>query len=243
MQDNIIDRRSFFKLGVLGGAVVASSTLGGGAVLKAATLTHTAGGPHLAKSNKIRGRMFFQTQTDFDTLSAACERIYPKDEQGEGAIGLGIPYFIDNQLASAYGYNDREYMQGPFIEGKAEQGYQTPMQRKDIFLEGVHALEENAQKRYKKSFSLLKGSEQDKILSDFEKNKIKTIGFKSSYFFTLLRDMTVAGVLADPIYGGNDNKNGWRMIQYPGAQMSYIDKISSNEYFKIEPMGLADMES
>lgn len=243
MQDNIIDRRSFFKLGVLGGAVVASSTLGGGAVLKAATLTHTAGRPHLAKSNKIRGRMFFQTQTDFDTLSAACERIYPKDEQGEGAIGLGIPYFIDNQLASAYGYNDREYMQGPFIEGKAEQGYQTPMQRKDIFLEGVHALEENAQKRYKKSFSLLKGSEQDKILSDFEKNKIKTIGFKSSYFFTLLRDMTVAGVLADPIYGGNDNKNGWRMIQYPGAQMSYIDKISSNEYFKIEPMGLADMES
>lgn len=44
MQDNIIDRRNFFKLGVLGGAVVASSTLGGGAVLKAATLTHTAMG-------------------------------------------------------------------------------------------------------------------------------------------------------------------------------------------------------
>lgn len=42
--------------------------------------------------------MFFQTQTEFDTLSAACERIYPKDEQGEGAIGLGVPYFIDNQL-------------------------------------------------------------------------------------------------------------------------------------------------
>lgn len=170
MQDNIIDRRSFFKLGLLGGSVVAASTIGGGAVLKAAEFTHS----HQAsqgKSNKVRGRMFFQTQTEFDTLSAACERIYPKDEQGEGAIGLGVPYFIDNQLASAYGYNDREYMQGPFIEGKAEQGYQTPMQRKDIFLEGVRALEENAQKRYKKSFSLLKGGDQDKILSDFEKGK------------------------------------------------------------------------
>ncbi|AOW96778.1 gluconate 2-dehydrogenase subunit 3 family protein [Campylobacter jejuni] len=242
MQDNIIDRRSFFKLGLLGGSVVAASTIGGGAVLKAAELTHS----HQAsqgKSNKIRGRMFFQTQTEFDTLSAACERIYPKDEQGEGAIGLGVPYFIDNQLASAYGYNDREYMQGPFMEGKAEQGYQTPMQRKDIFLEGVHALEENAQKRYKKSFSLLKGGDQDKILSDFEKGKIQTTGFKSSYFFTLLRDMTVAGVLADPIYGGNDNKNGWRMMQYPGAQMSYVDKIASDEFFNIKPMGLADMES
>ncbi len=91
MQDNIIDRRSFFKLGLLGGSVVAASTIGGGAVLKAAELTHS----HQAsqgKSNKIRGRMFFQTQTEFDTLSAACERIYPKDEQGEGAIGLGVPY-------------------------------------------------------------------------------------------------------------------------------------------------------
>lgn len=55
--------------------------------------------------------------------------------------------------------------------------------------------------------------------------------------------MTVAGVLADPIYGGNDNNNGWRMMQYPGAQMSYVDKIASDEFFNIEPMGLADMES
>lgn len=31
MQDNIIDRRSFFKLGLLGGSV-AASTIGGGAV-------------------------------------------------------------------------------------------------------------------------------------------------------------------------------------------------------------------
>lgn len=38
MQDNIIDRRSFFKLGLLGGSVVAASTIGGGAVLKAAEL-------------------------------------------------------------------------------------------------------------------------------------------------------------------------------------------------------------
>lgn len=58
--DNIIDRRSFFKLGLLGGSVVAASTIiGGSTVLKAAELTHS----HQAsqgKSNKIRGRMFFK---------------------------------------------------------------------------------------------------------------------------------------------------------------------------------------
>ncbi|EAJ4860912.1 gluconate 2-dehydrogenase subunit 3 family protein, partial [Campylobacter jejuni] len=36
---------------------------------------------------------------------------------------------------------------------------------------------------------------------------------------------------------------GWRMMQYPGAQMSYVDKIASDEFFNIEPMSLADMES
>ncbi|WP_409975536.1 gluconate 2-dehydrogenase subunit 3 family protein [Campylobacter jejuni] len=95
----------------------------------------------------------------------------------------------------------------------------------------------------KNLFLCLKVEIRIKFLSDFEKGKIQTTGFKSSYFFTLLRDMTVAGVLADPIYGGNDNKNGWRMMQYPGAQMSYVDKIASDEFFNIEPMGLADMES
>ncbi|EAK0804948.1 gluconate 2-dehydrogenase subunit 3 family protein [Campylobacter lari] len=241
MQDNVIDRRNFFKLSLLGGGVVAASTMSGGAILHAAELTH-AHKKMQGGSNKIRGKMFFQVQTDFDNLSAACERIYPKDEQGDGAIGLGVPYFIDNQLASAYGYNDREYLQGPFIEGITEQGYQTPMKRNEIFLEGVKALEIISQKRYKKTFSSLKGVEQDKILVDLEKNKIDFIGFKSSEFFTLLRDMTIAGVLSDPIYGGNDNKNGWRMMQYPGAQMSYIDKITSDEFFDIEPMSLADME-
>ncbi|RKO65043.1 oxidoreductase [Campylobacter sp. P255] len=241
MQDNVIDRRNFFKLSLLGGSVIAASTIGGGTVLHAAELAHEHKSTQ-DKSNKVRGRMFFQVQTDFDNLSAACERIYPKDEQGEGAIGLGVPYFIDNQLASAYGYNDREYLQGPFIEGMPEQGYQTPMKRNDIFLEGVKALEVISQKRYKKSFSSLKGTDQDKILIDLEKNKIDFIGFKSSEFFTLLREMTIAGALSDPIYGGNDNKNGWRMMQYPGAQMSYIDKIASDEFFNMEPMGLADME-
>lgn len=51
--------QKLFKLGLLGGSVVAASTIGGGAVLKAAELTHS----HQAsqgKSNKIRGRMFFK---------------------------------------------------------------------------------------------------------------------------------------------------------------------------------------
>lgn len=39
---------------------------------------------------------------------------------------------------------------------RLNKGYQTPMQRKDIFLEGVHALEENAQNVIKNLFLCLK---------------------------------------------------------------------------------------
>ncbi len=49
-----------------------------------------------------------------------------------------MSYFIDNQLASAYGYNDREYMQGPFMEDKAEQRLSNSYATQRYFLEGVH---------------------------------------------------------------------------------------------------------
>src|SRR5699024_8350058 len=52
-----------------------------------------------------RALMYFTRKKDFDVLSAATERIFPKDEKGPGAIDLGVPYFIDHQLAGGYGNN------------------------------------------------------------------------------------------------------------------------------------------
>lgn len=242
MEDNIIDRRNFFKLGILASGIVATSAFGVTSKHHHKDLQTKSKNHDEKKSGLVRGRMFFQQDLEFDTLSAACERIYPKDSQGGGAIALGVPYFIDNQLAGAYGFNAREYMQGPFMPGKPEQGYQSPMYRREIFLEGIHALENFAQQRYKKSFSILDGNSQDEILKDFESGKAKQDGLDLQYFFTLLRDLTIAGVLADPIYQGNFNKAGWKMMQYPGAQMGYADKIGSDKFFDIEPMSLADME-
>ena len=66
-------------------------------------------------------------------------------------------------------------------------------------------------------------------------------GISSSEFFTLFRDLTIAGVLSDPIYGGNANKMGWEMMQYPGAQMSYLNDIDKDEFVHLKPMGLRDM--
>ena len=83
------------------------------------------------------GFQFFQNQREFDVLSNATERIFPKDDLGPGAIELGVPYFIDRQLAGQYGSNTKEYMQGPFAVGAKTQGYQSRLTRASIFRQGI----------------------------------------------------------------------------------------------------------
>lgn len=244
-----LTRRNFFKTStlaagaVLGGGVFVSALAGCDDSKKSTSSASSTQAHHNTNQEaQARGRMFFTKDVDFAVLSASCERIFPKDDLGAGAIELGVPYFIDNQLAGAYGYNAREYMSGPFEEGTPTQGYQTPLIRRDIFLEGVKSIENEAMKNYKKSFVELDGKNQDLILKNFEANKVSMKGISSNYFFSLLRDMTLAGVYADPIYSGNDKMQGWKMKEFPGAQMSYLAFITDQKFQKISPMSLADMQ-
>lgn len=228
------NRRDFFKIGALAGAgVVATSAL---------SFAHDPANMNKTESNDAPlGRMSIARDEDFALLEAVCERIYPKDSSGPGAIELNVAYFIDNQLAAAWGYNAREYMQGPFSDGIKEQGYQSPMYRREVIIMGLHAINDYAKSIYKKDFIDIDSKKQDEILKACELDKVKMDGYSSAAFFKMLRDLTIAGVLSDPIYGGNKNKMGWKMMQYPGAQMSYLDKIESDKFVNIDPMSLADM--
>ena len=135
-----ISRRRFLQYtGLVTGAAAA---LGLSTVSMAAEQGGNAHSGHAAATaNPLnRARMFFTNELDFSTLSEAAERIFPKDEFGPGAKELAVPYFIDNQLAGAYGYNAREYIAGPHFRGAPTQGYQTPLVRRDLFKQGILAL-------------------------------------------------------------------------------------------------------
>ena len=80
-----------------------------------------------------RGWMFFANPQEFATLADAAERIFPQDESGPGAKALAVPFFIDNQLAGAYGYQTREYTDGPYYPGAPSQGPQSALLRRDVF--------------------------------------------------------------------------------------------------------------
>lgn len=231
-------RRQFLKVtSVAAGTAAISAT-----ALPVSAASHGGKTNGDEASSNVRGKMFFTNQLQFQTLSQAAERIFPKDELGPGAIELGVPYFIDNQLAAAYGFNAREYNAGPFGEGAPTQGQQTALLRKDVILQGLAALNKQANEQYKKDFPDITDAQKDEILKLCAAGKIPAEGFKSSYFFSVLKEMVMGGVYADPIYNGNNNKDGWRMKEYPGHQMSYLDVVDSKKFEIIDPMSLADMQ-
>src|SRR5699024_12383421 len=65
-----------------------------------------------ATENLNKALMYFTNKAEFNTLSEATERIYPKNDYGPGAIVLGVPYFIDHQLAGQNDNRAHEYMHG-----------------------------------------------------------------------------------------------------------------------------------
>ncbi|MEK5148334.1 gluconate 2-dehydrogenase subunit 3 family protein [Psychrobacillus sp. FSL K6-4615] len=233
--DKRSSRRTFIKNSgltvgglVLGGAI--GSLVGG----KTETTSHTAtsGSTHTAIDYSDT-RQFFVRQKDFDALSTATELIYPEDEHGPGAITLGAPYFIDKQLASPWGINTDDYRKGPFQPGEV------PLDKAEIMLQGVRKINEVAEKEYDGTvFKDLSEEQQITILSTFEAGEVKMDLVNSAAFFGLLRTLTLQGCFSDPLYGGNKNMAGWKMKEFPGAQMSYASYLDEEEFVLIDPISL-----
>ncbi|PQP86671.1 hypothetical protein CPT76_30200 [Paenibacillus sp. AR247] len=79
------------------------------------------------------------------------------------------------------------------------------------------------------------------MLTSLEKGDIEVInGITGKSFFDLLRNMTLEGVYADPLYGGNVNMEGWKMRNYPGNQMSYAKIVGEDAFAKTDPLSLHD---
>ena len=237
-----ISRRDFLKTsGVATGALIGGGLIGGLVgynMNKTDTPNQKTAGTDEHGAQTDQGWQFFRTSREFDIIANATECIYPKDDLGPGAIALGVPYFIDNQLAGQYGSNSKEYMYGPFEVGAPTQGYQSRLTRSEIFRQGIETLEAEANKRFDNGFSSLEGAQMDEILTALQKDEIKMAGVTSAFFFRLLRTATLEGAYSDPMYRGNINMDGWRMKGFPGHQMAYINEIENDKFQKIEPQSL-----
>lgn len=245
-------RRDFLKTtGVATGGIVGGSLLGGAVGWnfnseapdqQEEKSQSEESGEGTGSGTENPGRMFFHKDADFETISQAMERIFPEDDHGPGAIKLGVPYFLDMQLAGAYGHNSKEYMQGPFYEGEPTQGYQSRLTRAEVFMLGIKALNDTANKDFDDDFANLDGGQMDEIITGFQKGDadlgVPAATAKPVDFFNLLRSATIEGAYADPLYRGNRGMEGWKMKQFPGHQHSYIDQMDGDSFQEIEPQSL-----
>ena len=249
--EKVFSRRDFLKTtGVAAGGIAGGALLGGftgfqiGSDEESGTADtdtggETAGGEGGAEAPQFAARTYISRQEDFAALAAATERIYPEDDNGPGAIELGVPYFIDNQLYGTWGTNGTDYRMGPYEPMASDtHGRQEKLDRGEMFLLGIRRLREYALEEHDEEFVKLDGEIQDEILRAFESGDVDVPGMRSEAFFTLLRNTTIEGVYADPVYGSNKNMEGWKMIQYPGPRMGWTNEITSEEFVEMEPESL-----
>lgn len=170
----------------------------------------------------------FQVLTDPTaraTLKAAFDRLIPADGHGPSASDAGCIEFLDGQLAGPYGAGAAFYLQGPLGPGaEAEvmgqkQFLATPRER---YAQGLAALEAYAQRIEGKEFAALPPARLDAILTGLENGAIDLgSDVDGKAFFELMLQNVREGYLADPVYGGNRDMAGWKMIGFPGARYDY----------------------
>lgn len=180
------------------------------------------------------------TREEWVFLHAACARLIPADENGPGAVELGVPEFIDREMDGAFGHAANWYMQGPFASALPELGYQSPLTPREVYRSGIAAVDAHCRRRsVNKYFSELSAAAQDSVLTDLENGELDFENVSGKAFFGFLLQNTREGYLADPIHGGNKNMESWKMIGFPGARADFLDWVDKyGTRYPLGPVGI-----
>ena len=169
------------------------------------------------------------TEAEYAFVDAAVARLIPADDLGPGAREARVPEFIDGQLAGSYGSAETWYMQGPWRSGVPEQGYQLKLTPAALYRAAIRDIDEHVRSAGKaQSFAQLPAEEQDAFLHTLEDGKVSLPNADAKTFFSMLWDNTKEGFLADPMYGGNRDFVGWKLIGFPGPRYNYVAEIEQH---------------
>jgi gluconate 2-dehydrogenase gamma chain len=215
------------------------ATIGAASVLPLAMTTARSAERGSAQPSAKPTYLFFN-DSEAAFIEAACERLIPESDDGVGAIGAGVPNYLDKQLGGAWGAGERLYRSGPWISGSASQGYQLPFTPAELFHNALRAINTDLETR-RTPFSKMELVAQDSFLKSLEAGSADLNGVPSAVFFDMLLKMSIEGFFADPVYGGNRDMAAWRMIGFPGAYADYYDSIDQHGVkFVREPMSLGE---
>jgi gluconate 2-dehydrogenase gamma chain len=203
----------------------------------------------------VAGPLFF-TDHEWDTVEAATARIIPTDHH-PGAKEAGVVRFIDRMLAGTQfifpAADGKGFLR---MEGLEEKAWRARIEdRQRFYRDGVVELDTIASDTFGARFVRLDGEQQDKALELIsQREKPARFAFTESggqgsdgapagnqpvnedflEFFPLLVLNTRQGFYGDPVYGGNDNRVGWRVIGFPGPPS--LESTMDGSYTTIEYM-------
>jgi gluconate 2-dehydrogenase gamma chain len=189
----------------------------------------------------IPGGYLFFTPAEAAAVDAIVDRLIPTDELGPGAKDSGVTTFIDRQLTGPFGGHDWLYMQGPFSSNPLPtQGLQSPLVPRQQYRLGLAALEAYCKANFNgRSFVQLNGDEKDKLLGGMEKGDVKFDNFSSRMLFNAVYANTMEGFFADPIYGGNRDMAGWKLVGFPGVRYDFRDVMAKpNQAYTLPPVAM-----
>jgi gluconate 2-dehydrogenase gamma chain len=199
-------------------AVGAGAAAGAGLVPDAIAQNHeqmeggaaTPGAQH--PSGSEHGAFF--NHADAATIAAITERIMPSAPGKPGARDADVLNYIDLALAGAYA------------------------ELQDFYRRGLASLDASCRSAYKESFVHLTPERQDEVLTALEEGKATGFTYPTSReFFSILRTHTMEGMFADPLYGGNKDFAGWRLVGFPGAQAIFTPTdLQNKQAFTREPI-------
>jgi gluconate 2-dehydrogenase gamma chain len=159
--------------------------------------------------------------TEYAFIVAAVDTLIPADALGPSGSDCGVAVFIDRQLGGAFGAGARLYRQGPFVKGKPEHGYQLPLTPREFFQTGIALVNAWTREVHHKPFDALAPSDRVAVLQLLERGGVDLGPLGSAEFFEALLTLTMEGMFSDPIYGGNRDKAGWKLLGYPGLPATY----------------------
>lgn len=184
--------------------------------------------------------LFFD-EHQWATVEAAMARIIPTDDQ-PGAREAGTVRFVDQYLSGIdYVYAKPDGSGFEKIEGKRVEAWRQRIDTlREKYVEGIEELDNRSRTRFDADFVGLTEDQQDEVLTemerpeqqaDLEKAQITT-GYGAPPepamqqtsteieidFFPLLALHTRQGFYSDPIYGGNKDRVGWKLIGFDGPE-------------------------
>ncbi len=215
-------RRSFLIQSAVGVGAAASAALPGEALARPhrhpvadAKQAAATPAPQTQASGERRGA--FLDDDDMATVAAFAERLMPGAPGKPGARDADVVNYIDLALAGAY----------------------SDMQ--DFYRRGLASLDAYCNAAFKDSFVYLKPAQQDDAIRALEGGKAAGFEWPSAQaFFNTLRTHTMEGMFADPVYGGNKDFAGWKLVGFPGAQRLFTqaDMSSKGAFSRVPITGL-----